>query len=139
MLTLLRGLSLSVLLLASASSQSGTQERHFTFHYAFTVRNTHPGEPLRVWIPLARSDEFQTVKMVSKKGDLPLRQTEENEYGNQLLYAAAAKADRDEYSFEVVYDVVRRQTSPSGARVLRAADRQRLLAPDRLVPTTGLP
>lgn len=139
MLTLLRGLSLSVLLLAFASSQSGTQERHFTFYYAFTVRNTHPGEPLRVWIPLARSDEFQTVKMVSKKGDLPLRQTEENEYGNQLLYAAAAKADRDEYSFEVVYDVVRRQTSPSGARVLRAADRQRLLAPDRLVPTTGLP
>jgi len=45
---LLRGLSLSVLLLASASSQPGTHERHFTFHYAFTVRNTHLGEPLRV-------------------------------------------------------------------------------------------
>src|SRR5262249_40107866 len=116
---LLRGLSLSVLLLASASSQPGTHERHFTFHYAFTVRNTHLGEPLRVWIPLARSDEFQTVKIVSKKGDLSLRQTQEIEYGNQLLHAAAARAAREEYSFEVVYDIVRRQTSSSGARVLR--------------------
>jgi len=135
----LRGLFLSVLLFASASSQTGATERHFTFQYAFTVRNTHPGAPLRVWIPLAHANEFQNVRLLSKKGDLPLRQTEENEYGNQILYAEAAKADRDEYSFEVVYDIVRRQTSPGKAGVLRVADRQRLLAPDKLVPTTGLP
>lgn len=136
---LLRGISVLVLLLASASPQPGTQERHFTFHYAFTVRNAHPGAPLRLWIPLARTDEFQNVKIVSQKEDLPLRQTQENEYGNHLLYGESAKADKEEYSFEVVYEVVRRQASPSTARALRVADRQRLLAPDKLVPTTGLP
>jgi hypothetical protein len=139
MQTLLRGLFLSVLVVASASPQAGTPERHFTFHYAFSVRNTHPGAPLRVWIPLAQADEFQSVKVLSQKGDLPLRQTRENEYGNQMLHAETAKADKDEYSFEVVYDVVRRQSSPRGATVLRVADRQRLLSPDKLVPTTGLP
>lgn len=139
MQTLFRGLFLSVLFFASASSQTGAPERHFTFHYAFTVRNTHPGAPLRVWIPLARAGEFQTVKVVSQKGDLPLHQTQEEEYGNQMLYAETSKADKDEYSFEVVYDVVRRQTSPGGAGVLRVAERHRLLAPDKLVPTTGLP
>jgi transglutaminase-like putative cysteine protease len=137
--TLLRGLFLSLWLFASASAQTGATERHFTFHYAFTVRNTHPGAPLRVWIPLAHANEFQNVRVLSKKGDLPLRQTEESEYGNQILYAEAAKADKDEYSFEVVYEIVRRQTSLGRAGVLRVADRQRLLAPDKLVPTTGLP
>ena len=140
MQTLLRGLIVSVLLVAaSASSQPGAQERHFSFHYAFTIRNTHAGAPLRLWIPLAHTDQFQTVKIVSQKGDLPLRETQENEYGNRLLYAESAKTDKDEYSFEVVYEVVRHQASPTTANALRTADRQRLLAPDKLVPTTGLP
>jgi transglutaminase-like putative cysteine protease len=127
-----------LLLLSFASAQTGVPERHFTFHYAFTVRNAHPGAPLRVWIPLAHSNEFQKVRMISQKGDLALKQTHENEYGNEMLYAETPKADKEEYAFEVVYDVVRRQSSAGGA-VLKTAEFKRLLAADKLVPTTGLP
>jgi len=57
------------LLLASSQSQNPPQsqpatqlkERHFTFHYSFTVKNVTPGQPLHVWIPLAHSDASQDV------------------------------------------------------------------------------
>src|SRR5579859_1876667 len=139
MQTFLRGLFLSVMLAPFVSSQTSTPERHFTFHYAFTVRNTHPGMPLRVWIPLARAGDFQTVRVISQTGDLPLRQTRESEYGDEALYAETAKAEQDAYNFEVVYDIVRRQSAQRGAGTLRAAEQQRFLSPDKLVPITGLP
>src|SRR5437588_6097510 len=123
---------------SSAPATSRVPERHFTFHYSFRVRNTHPGMRLRVWIPLAHSNEFQEVRMISQKADLALRQTHENEYGNEMLYAETAKTDKDEYAFDLIYDVIRRQNSGGGA-ALKPAEFKRLLAPDRLVPTTGLP
>ena len=45
------------------------QSRHFTFHYGFTVRNVQPGQKIQVWFPEARSDDFQTVKVLSVKMD----------------------------------------------------------------------
>jgi Transglutaminase-like superfamily len=119
------------------------QTRHFTFHYEFSVRNVTPGAPLRVWIPLAHSDEFQTVRVLKTAGDLPLRRTQEKEYGNQMLYASTQKAGKAEYKFAADYDVVRREhLSPqSTARVnpLPAGERRRFLEADKLVPVTGLP
>jgi Transglutaminase-like superfamily len=138
MQVILRGLILPVLLVAAMSAQTSTPERRFSFHYAFTVRNTNPGAPLRVWIPLAHSDEFQSIKVVSQKGDLPLRQTRESEYGDEMLYAEVPKADKDDYSFDVVYDVVRRQSSPQTAK-LKTAEYRRFVSADKLVPITGLP
>ena len=139
MKALVHALLLSVLLAPFATSQTETPERHFRFRYAFTVRITRPGAPLRVWIPLAHSGAFQTVSVVSQTGDLPLRQTRESEYGDEMLYAETAQADKDAYNFEVVYDVIRKQSAPGGIGTLRAAEQKRLLAPDKLVPTTGLP
>jgi len=124
------------------------KERHFIFHYAFTVKNVSPGERVRVWIPLAHSDAFQDVKITASSGDLALKQIHQQEYGNEVLYAQTPKADKGEYKFSVDYDVVRREhvvlvngkplpdrkTAPPG-RVELA----RFLAPDRLVPVTGVP
>jgi transglutaminase-like putative cysteine protease len=56
-----------------------------------------------------------------------------------MLYAETPKADKEEYKFEIAYDVIRRQSSPHVANGLRAADQKRLLSADNLVPTTGLP
>ncbi len=122
-----------------AFAQSITPERHFTFHYGFSVRNVSPGAPLRIWIPLAHSDAFQEVKVVSESGDLAFKRTREHEYGDEMLYAETAKADKAEYAFEIVYDVVRKQSSAYTAGGLRVAEQRRLLSPDKLVPITGLP
>jgi hypothetical protein len=49
------------------------------------------------------------VKLISKSGDLPLEQVRQPEYGNEVLYGEALKADKSEYKFSVEYDVVRRE------------------------------
>jgi hypothetical protein len=141
--------SLLVLLLVLSSLHAFAQkERHFDFHYTFTVKNVSPGVRVRVWIPLAHSDAFQNVRVVSKSGDLPLKQVRQSEYGNEVLYAETAKANKAEYKFSVDYDVVRREhvvllngkpvTDARPAKVPRV-ELARFLEADRLVPVTGVP
>ena len=77
--------------LHSLFSSFAQDSRHFTFHYAFTVKNLPAGKKVRIWIPAAQSDAFQEVKIVSARGDLSLKKTRESKYGNEIYYAQAAK------------------------------------------------
>lgn len=139
-------MAVSVLLAATAPASLGQAERHFTFHYAFTIKNIIPGERVRIWIPLAHTDPFQQV-VIAKSGDLPLKQFHESEYGNEVLYAEIAKADRAEYKFSIDYDVVRHEhvvlvdgkPVHEVAHPARKLELTRFLEPDRLVPVTGVP
>jgi transglutaminase-like putative cysteine protease len=130
-----------VLVLSLAAQDS----RHFTFHYAFTVKNLSPGEKIRVWIPAAHSDTYQEVKIISAKGDLPLKKPSESKYGNQIYYAETDSA-KPELHFDIEYDVIRRERivlGPSAPHLvsvsLSPAERREDLQPDVLVPVTGLP
>jgi len=152
-------LSATIALPSIASAQA---ERHFTFHYAFTVKNISPGEHVRVWIPLAHSDAFQDVTVTAKSGDLPLKRVRQSEYGNEVLYAEATKANKDEYKFSVDYEVMRREhvvlvdgrpvtsaikDSHSGRKAVNRVSTEasqkrelaRFLMADHLVPVTGVP
>ncbi|HTR24218.1 MAG TPA: transglutaminase-like domain-containing protein [Terriglobales bacterium] len=136
---------------SAATEQSGSanRARHFTFHYSFTVKNVPAGESVRVWIPLAHSDEFQDVKVTAKSGDLSLKEVAQPRFGNELLYAETPTAAKEEYRFTVDYDVVRREHvvlvdgKPSSRLPPRHSGPKLELASylgaDRLVPTTGLP
>jgi transglutaminase-like putative cysteine protease len=145
---MLRRCLLAVLVVLSSLPLVAQKERHFNFHYTFTVKNVSPGERLRVWIPLAHSDAYQDVKVTSRGGDLSLRQVRQPEYGNEVLYAETAKADRKEYRFSVNYDVVRREhvvlvngkPAPDAPRERTPhVQLARFLQPERLVPITGVP
>ena len=94
-------------LFAFATIVPAQETRHFTFHYGFTVKDIPAGEKVRIWLPEAHSDQFQTVKVVSANGDLSLKKTHESKYGNEIYYAETSKAKQAEAHFEVVYDVVR--------------------------------
>jgi len=122
------------------------ETRHFTFHYGFTVKNIAAGEKVRVWIPAAHSDAFQEVRVISAKGDLPLKKTHESRDGNEMYYAEVSKAKQAELHFEIIYDVERRERLTLGAAIphlttVKLSDREKKedLAPDALVPVTGLP
>ena len=78
---------LSSLFLAFALSACAQDSRRFTFHYAFTVKNLPAAKRVRVWIPAAQSDAYQEVRVVSAKGDLPLKKKREAKYGNQVYFA----------------------------------------------------
>jgi transglutaminase-like putative cysteine protease len=149
---MLRRSLLAWLLVLSSLPALAQKERHFNFHYTFTVKNVSTGERVRVWIPLAHPDAFQDVTVTSKGGDLPLKQVRQPEFGNEVLYAETAKADKGEYKFSVDYDVVRREhvvlvngkTVPNAPsekvpRVSPHTELARFLEADRLVPVTGVP
>lgn len=142
---MLRQIMLSALLLVAASA-SAQESRHFTFHYGFSVKNVPAGEKIRVWFPMAHSDEYQDVKVISANGDLPLKKTHESRFGNEIYYAETGKTKQAELHFEVVYDVVRHEHLTLGLErphlaEVRLSDKERkeYLQPDKLVPVTGLP
>jgi len=134
-------LPLLVLSMAALAQDS----RHFTFHYAFTVKNLPSGKKVRVWIPSAQSDEYQEVKIISAKGDLPLQKTRESKYGDEIYYAEARSSTEAELHFDVEYDVVRHErvalhpAAHVSAASLTSKERREDLQPDALVPITGLP
>lgn len=132
---------ITLLLLASISFAQTPKSRHFVFDYSFTVKVTDPGKPLDVWFPMAHSDQFQQVKVVEQKADLPLRETGESEYGNKFFYAHTDKATLPEYHFTVKYDVVRIEHLAATAAKETSSQREldRFLQPDKLVPVTGKP
>jgi transglutaminase-like putative cysteine protease len=134
-------LPLFVLTLASLAQDS----RHLTFHYGFTVKNLPAGKRVRIWIPTAQSDAWQEVKVVSAKGDLPVKKARESKYGNEMYFAETLRAAPADLHFDVEYDVVRHErvalsTAPHlVAAALTNKERQEDLQPDALVPITGLP
>ncbi|MGA3089577.1 MAG: transglutaminase-like domain-containing protein [Terriglobales bacterium] len=123
-------------------------ERHFSFHYAFSVENVSPGKRPRVWIPVDHSDSFQQVRVTAKGGDPPLKPVRQASSGNEVCYAETSRADKAEYRFSVDYDVVRKEhvvlvmgkpvPAPPAARA-PPVELARFLAPGRLVPVTGVP
>jgi len=117
------------------------KSRHFVFNYNFTVKVSDPGKQLDVWFPMAHSNQFQQVKVISQTGDLPLKETSEPEYGNKMFYAHVDKADKPEYHFSVKYDVVRTEHLAAVAEREDAtpAELNRFLQADKLVPITGKP
>jgi transglutaminase-like putative cysteine protease len=128
-----------------ACTLSAQDSRHFTFHYSFTVRNLPADKKVRIWIPAAQSDAYQEVKIVSAKGDLPLKKTSESKYGNQIYYAEST-SPQPELHFDVECDVIRHERVALATAVprvvpasLSSPEKQQDLQPDVLVPVTGLP
>jgi hypothetical protein len=145
---MLRRISFSLAFLFLSLAAHAQKERHFTFHYAFTIKNVEAGKPLRVWIPLAHSDPSQDVHLTAKTGDLPLKKNRDREYGNWMLYGEVSKAGKPEYHFSIDYDVIRREhmvlvngKPAPNLQLAKAGPVQvaRFLQPDKLVPITGLP
>lgn len=120
--------------------------RHFTFNYAFTAKNVPAGEKVRVWFPAAHSDQYQDIRIVSAKGDLPLKKTHESRFGNEIYFAETSKSKGGDLHFEVGYDVVRHEHLTLGLNQprlenasLSKKEGEQYLAPDKLVPISGLP
>jgi transglutaminase-like putative cysteine protease len=122
----------------------GQESRHFTFHYAFTVKNLPAGKKVRIWIPAAQSDSYQEITVVATSGDLPLKSTREHTYGNEIYFATTRSTVKPELHFKVDYEVVRRERVALPASNLvytgpRRPTRKEDLQANALVPITGLP
>lgn len=138
--------SLLAFFLAFQCFAAAQTTRHFTFHYAFTVKDVPSGQRIKIWFPAAQSSDFQHVRVLSASGDLSLKKTHESRFGNEIYFAETSKAKGGDIHFQVVYDVVRYEHLTLGLvrprlqnAVLDKKDAQLYLGADKLVPITGRP
>ena len=140
----MRKLLLSLVVFLAPLLSSAQQSRHFTFHYAFTVRDIPQGQKVEIWFPMAHSDAFQEVRVLRIEGDLPVTRAREKRFGNTLFHTVAPVAAKHDYTFDVVYDVVRHEriglprdgATPHFIKA-SAKEANKYLGPDKLVPVTG--
>ncbi len=121
--------------------------RKFRFTYSFTVKDIPAGTKLiRIWVPVAHTDEHQTVRLVNVKSPVPTRMTEDAEYGNQILYAEIHNPVQTSLDFSLLYEVNRREYSRGDYKQLETKDTkpgvvpasmERYLQPDKLIPIDG--
>ena len=138
----------SAAVLALSGPQNLTPSRTFEFTYDVRITSLPPGaHTMRVWIPLASSDEHQTVVVRKISGPVPTRITQETEFGNRMVYAEIHHPQSAPAEFKIVYKVTRQEYSKGNyASLMRYNDDPaevpvtvaRFLQPDRLVPEDGL-
>lgn len=133
---------------ATVKSEARSEKvRKFQFTYNVTVKDLSPSDhTVRIWIPLASSDKYQSIVVKKVSGPVPTRITRDPEYGNRMLYAELRNPKQPTADFSIVYEVTRREYSKGDYQSLmrynvnsvRApASVNRFLEPDRMVPVTG--
>src|ERR1019366_9478664 len=101
---------------------------------------------VRVWAPVAHTDEHQTVRLVSVKAPVKTEMTQEAEYGNRMMYAEVRSPVQGAAEFALEYEVSRREYSLGDFAQLERKDSKpgvvpasmtRFLEPDTLIPIDG--
>ncbi len=100
----------------------------FSFTYAVKLpENTRHG---KIWIPIAQSDRFQTIEVVSLESPDGHQFIEDKENGNRIFFLEL-DADDAEKEITIVYDVKRIEKS---AYLENESDTNRYLMPAPLLP-----
>jgi transglutaminase-like putative cysteine protease len=131
----MRFLIIPIALLASAlamdaASESGVIKGTDQFEFVYQVKLPEIKGEARVWIPLAKTDAFQTV--TEEKLNIPVKweKVQDRDYGNDICVLYPQPSDSGK-TIEVRYRVVRKEKATYSADSAEAA---RYLRPENLVP-----
>ncbi len=135
------------LLAGGPSTKAPGKIRKFNFVYEVALKDLPANAAtVRVWIPLATSDQNQTVVLKKVVSPVPTRATREREFGNRMLFAELRHPQVRDPEFRLEYEVTRREYSKGDLASLLRYNREpevvpvtlrRFLEPDRLVPVGG--
>jgi transglutaminase-like putative cysteine protease len=130
----------------SNSHKFSPPTRTFRFAYNFTVKDVPAGaKQMRIWVPVPQTDQHQTVRVLAVKAPGKTRMTQENEYGNRMLYAEIQNPD-GKAEFTLEYKITRHEYSRGDFAQLEGTDAKpavvlasmkRLIEPDTLIPING--
>jgi hypothetical protein len=101
----------------------------FEFRYQATLPQLTA--PAQCWLPLAASDEFQTVAVRTIDAPVEPRTLTDQTHGNQILYLEL-EPEHSGQTIEVIYDVVRQEKSAYADDPIAA---RMYLEPERMVPS----
>lgn len=126
--------TLAVLLFAavsiSASNEPGIVTGSDEFEFVYKVKLPEIKGEARLWIPLAKTDAFQTVTNESATIPIKWEKVQDRDYGNDICVLRPEAADSGK-TIEFRYRVVRKE---KGAYSANGGDPARFLRPEKLVP-----
>jgi transglutaminase-like putative cysteine protease len=130
------------------AASSEVPSRNFEFTYQVHVpAATAAASPLQVWIPLPKTDAYQTISDLKVESSVAYKVETEREYGNRLAYfEVPATQQKSAFDITLQFTTVRREhrvdlsdPSPSANSASTASlQLARYLQPDHLVPTDGM-
>src|SRR5881275_694790 len=124
------GILLASMLTASAASDIGIIKGADQFEFVYRVKLPEITGEARVWIPLAKTDAFQTVSVEELNIPMKWDKVQDRDYGNDICVLSLEPKDSGK-TIEVRYRVVRKEKAAYPAS---NADAARYLRPEKLVP-----
>ena len=113
-----------------SASEPGIIKGADEFEFVYRVKLPEITGMARIWIPLAKTDAFQTVSL--KEQNIPMKwdKVQDRDYGNDICVVNAQPQDSGK-TIELRYKVVRKEKVAYPAA---NADAARYLRPEKLVP-----
>src|SRR6266496_5772482 len=117
-------------LATSSADNPGIIKGTDQFEFVYRVKLPEIKGNARVWIPLAKTDAFQTV--TAEKLNIPMKweKVQDRDYANDICVLYPQPADSGK-TIELRYHVVRKEKAAYPAN---GADAARYLRPEKLVP-----
>ncbi len=113
-----------------ASGEAGIIKGADQFEFVYQVKLPEITGPARVWIPLAKTDAFQSVTVEELNIPMKWEKVHDRDYGNEICVLHPQPADSGK-TIEVRYHVVRKEKAAYAATGTEAG---RYLRPEKLVP-----
>ena len=104
------------------------------FEFVYRVKLPEIKGDARVWIPLAKTDAFQTVTEEELSIPMKWEKVQDRDYANDICVLYPLPADSGK-TIELRYHVVRKEKTAYPAS---GADAARYLRPEKLVPVRAL-
>ncbi|MDG2285585.1 MAG: transglutaminase domain-containing protein [Alphaproteobacteria bacterium] len=125
--------------LAKSEARFDGKSSSFLFHYHVTITELPPNRIAALWIPVATSDEHQTVTVRNVALPGPYRTTKDTQFGNSMFFMKVTADENGQIPIAVDYEVRRIEVTPKSGGKLTTYDRKHYLRPNRLVPLGGKP
>jgi len=126
---------------------SQSPSRTFSFAYTAKIPPTPDAkEKLRLWIPVPHSDAYQDISALEVNAPIKPTMKRDGFYHNEFAYFDVPPAELQKgFEVHMTFHAVRREhrvaldaRPATAAPPLSPAEKKRDLAPDRLVPLTGI-
>lgn len=117
-------------LAAGAAHESGIITGSDEFEFVYRVKLPEIKGEARLWIPLAKTDAFQTVRNEELSIPIKWEKVQDRDYGNDICVLSPQAGDSGK-TIELRYRVVRKEKAAYSAN---GEDPARFLRPENLVP-----
>lgn len=117
----------------ASSALLGIIEGEDRFEFKYQVELPEITQEAKMWVPIATSDSFQTVNVLSINVPGKQNMLEEKENNNKILYLELTPG-QSKKSLEIVYQVVRQEKGPYQ---IQERVSEKYLQPNLLMPVGG--